>query len=110
MIAESAAFVPLPVATFLLTSETTAEAISAHIPTTSPPTVQVVSRMDPSEPEKLAALEPHVRRVQVIHVEALEALDPTPAHAPHVRACCWTQPGRMQQSQNWAEPAAPTIR
>lgn len=86
MIAEVTAFVPPPVATFLLTSETTAEAISAHIRVTNPSAVQVVSHIDPMESEKLAALEPHVRRVQVIHVEGPEALDLIPAYAPHVHA------------------------
>ncbi|MHA3790603.1 phosphoribosylanthranilate isomerase [Rhizorhabdus wittichii] len=86
MIAEVTAFVPPPVATFLLTSETTAEAISAHVRATNPSTVQVVSHIDPAESEKLALLEPHVRRVQVIHVEGPEALDLIPAYSPHVHA------------------------
>ncbi|BAK65025.1 phosphoribosylanthranilate isomerase [Sphingobium sp. SYK-6] len=86
LIAEITALVPPPVATFLLTSETTAEAISAHIRATNPSTVQVVSHIDPAESEKLAALEPHVRRVQVIHVEGPEALDLIPVYAPHVHA------------------------
>jgi phosphoribosylanthranilate isomerase len=85
-IAKVTAFVPPPIATFLLTSETTAEAISSHIRATNPSTVQVVSHIDPAESEKLAALEPHVRRVQVIHVEGPEALDLIPAYAPHVHA------------------------
>lgn len=85
-IAEVTAFVPPPIATFLLTSETTAEAISSHIRATNPSTVQVVSHIDPAESETLAALESHVRRVQVIHVEGPEALDLIPAYAPHVHA------------------------
>lgn len=85
-IAEITAFVPPPVATFLLTSETTAVAISAHIRATNPSTVQIVSHIDPAESEKLAALEPHVRRVQVIHIEGREALDLIPAYAPHIHA------------------------
>lgn len=86
MIARVTAFVPPPVATFLLTSETTAEAISAHIRTTNPSTVQVVAHIDPAESEKLAALEPHVRRVQVVHVEGPEALELIPDYAPHIHA------------------------
>ena len=85
-IAEITAFVPPLVATFLLTSETSAEAISAHIRATNPSTVQVVSHIDPAESQKLAALEPHVRRVQVIHIEGREALDLIPAYAPHIHA------------------------
>jgi phosphoribosylanthranilate isomerase len=85
-IAEVTAFAPPPIATFLLTSETTAEAISAHVRATNPSTVQVVSHIEPVESERLAALEAHLRRVQVIHVEGPEALDLIPAYAPHVHA------------------------
>lgn len=86
VIAEVTAAVPPPVATFLLTSETTADAISAHIRATRPTTVQVVSHIAPAESARLAALEPHVRRVQVIHVEGADALDLIDAYAPHVHA------------------------
>ena len=85
-IAEIAAIVPPPVATFLLTSETTAAAIAAHNRATHPTTVQIVAHIDPSESRELARLLPHVRRVQVIHVEGLEALDLIPAYGPHVHA------------------------
>lgn len=86
VIAEVTAAVPPPVGTFLLTSETSADAISAHIRATRPTTVQVVSHIAPAESARLAALEPHVRRVQVIHVEGPEALDLIAAYAPHVHA------------------------
>lgn len=86
VIAEVTAAVPPPVATFLLTSETTADAISAHIQATRPTTVQVVSHIAPAESARLAVLEPHVRRVQVIHVEGPEALDLIDAYAPHLHA------------------------
>jgi phosphoribosylanthranilate isomerase len=85
-IAEIARLVPPPVATFLLTSETTAEAISAHIRATGPTAVQVVSHIEPAEAARLAVLEPRVRRVQVIHVEGSDALDLIPLYAPHVHA------------------------
>ena len=62
-IAEMTSLVPPPVATFLLTSETTAEAISAHIRATRPTAVQIVSHIRPSESARLAEREPHVRRV-----------------------------------------------
>lgn len=86
MIAAVTSITPPPVGTFLLTSETTAEAISAHIRATNPSTVQMVSHIAPAESEKLAMLEPHVRRVQVIHVEGPEAIGLIPAYAPHVHA------------------------
>ncbi|PKB24783.1 phosphoribosylanthranilate isomerase [Janthinobacterium sp. 64] len=85
-IAQIAAWTPPPVATFLLTSETTAQAIAEHVRATQPSTVQIVGHIDPGEVEKLARLLPHVRRVQVIHVEGPEALALIPAYAPHVHA------------------------
>jgi phosphoribosylanthranilate isomerase len=85
-IAEVTAIVPPPVATFLLTSETTAVAISAHIQATRPTTVQVVSHIDSKQSALLAEIEPHVRRVQVIHVEGMEALELIPAYSPYVHA------------------------
>jgi phosphoribosylanthranilate isomerase len=85
-IAEVTAFVPPPVATFLLTSETTADAISAHVRATHPSTVQIVSHIHPAESARLAELEPHLRRVQVIHVEGPEALQMIRVYSPHVHA------------------------
>ncbi len=85
-IAEIAAFVPPPVATFLLTSLVSAEAISTHVRATRPSTVQIVRHIDPAESARLASLERHVRRVQVIHIESREALDLIPRYAPHVHA------------------------
>jgi phosphoribosylanthranilate isomerase len=85
-IAQIAAWTPPPVATFLLTSETTAQAIAEHVRVTQPSTVQIVSHIDPGEVAQLARLLPHVRRVQVIHVEGAEALALIPVYAPHVHA------------------------
>jgi phosphoribosylanthranilate isomerase len=85
-IADLAAVVPPPVATFLLTSEQTADAISAHVQRTRPTTVQILSQIDPRESARLAELEPRVRRVQVIHVEGRAALDLIPLYTPYVHA------------------------
>lgn len=85
-IAEITPLVPPPVATFLLTSETTADAISAHVRATRPTAVQIVSHLDPAESAKLAEIERHLRRVQVIHVEGPDALDLIPAYSPHIHA------------------------
>jgi phosphoribosylanthranilate isomerase len=85
-IAAIAAFAPPPISTFLLTSKTTASAISAHAQATRPTTVQIVTQIDPDESAKLAVLEPHVRRVQVIHVEGSDAIGLIPHYAPHVHA------------------------
>jgi phosphoribosylanthranilate isomerase len=86
MIAAVTAVVPPPVATFLLTAETTAAAIAAHIRATHPSAVQVVSPIDPAESARLAEMQPHVRRVQVIHVEGPEAWPLMAAYGPHVHA------------------------
>lgn len=85
-IAQIAAWTPPPVATFLLTAETTAQRIAEHVRATQPSTVQIVGHVGPGEVAQLARLLPHVRRVQVIHVEGPEALALIPAYAPHVHA------------------------
>lgn len=75
-----------PIATFLLTSEITAQAIIEQVASTRANTVQVVNHIDPSESEKLARSLPMVRRVQVIHVEGFEALELLPDYSPHNHA------------------------
>ena len=86
MIAEIAALAPPPVATVLLTAETNAEAISAHIRATNPTAVQIVAHIEPTESARLARLEPHVRRIQAIHVTGQDALDFIDVYSPHVHA------------------------
>jgi phosphoribosylanthranilate isomerase len=86
LIAEIAAAVPPPVATFLLTARTSAEAIAAHVAATRPTTAQIVSHIAPGESARLASLLPATRRVQVIHVEGPHVLDLIPVYAPNVHA------------------------
>jgi phosphoribosylanthranilate isomerase len=86
LIAEIVASVPPPVATFLLTSETRAEAIAAHVLRVGASTVQIVSHIDPVEAARLPGLIPQIRRVQVIHVEGEDALGLIKAYAPHNHA------------------------
>jgi len=85
-IAEIAAAAPPPIASFLLTSETTAEAIAGHVRATGPSAVQIVTHVSPGESARLADLLPVTRRVQVIHVEGPDALDLIPVYADHVHA------------------------
>jgi len=85
-IADIAAWVPPPIATFMLTAETTADAISRHLDRTRPTSVQIVSHIAQAEAEKLAVLQPNMRRVQVIHVEDERALDLIPIYAPYMHA------------------------
>ena len=86
LIREIASAVPPPIATFLLTAETKAEAIVAHARSTGVSVVQVVSHIEPGESAALAALLPDRQRVQVIHVEGLEALERIRVYTPHVHA------------------------
>jgi phosphoribosylanthranilate isomerase len=85
-IAEIAALAPPPVATVLLTAETKADAISAHIRVTNPTAVQIVAHIEPAESARLARLEPHVRRIQAIHVTGEEALDFIDIYSSHIHA------------------------
>jgi phosphoribosylanthranilate isomerase len=86
MIARVTVRVPPPVATFLLTSETRADAITDHVQRTGPTAVQVVNHIDPDEAARLAELLPVTRRVQVVHIEDATALDLIDAYTPHVHA------------------------
>jgi phosphoribosylanthranilate isomerase len=83
-IAAIAAVVPPPVATFLLTSERTADAIAAHVARTGVSTVQIVSPIAAAESARLAVRLPTTPRVQVIHIEGVGALDLIGLYASHV--------------------------
>lgn len=78
--------VPPPVTPILLTAETEAGAIADHVHRTGVAAVQIVTHIDPGQSERLAALMPGVRRLQVIHVEDAGALDLVAPYAPHVHA------------------------
>ncbi|MEY2884879.1 MAG: hypothetical protein RL490_2603 [Pseudomonadota bacterium] len=86
LIAVIAAATPPPVAAFLLTSETSADAIADHVRRTGVPVVQIVNHIDPAESARLARLIPHTRRVQVIHIEGSDAIGMIPVYAPHIHA------------------------
>ena len=85
LIAEIAASVPAPVATFLLTCEVDPDTVVAHVRRTRVNTVQLVD--DRVEPDVYAALRdaaPGVRIVQVIHVRERDSLDLALRAAEHV--------------------------
>ena len=67
--------VPPPVATFLLTSETSAEAIIAHHHRTLTNTIQIVDALPDGAYQNLRQALPHVKFVQVIHVFNEQAID-----------------------------------
>lgn len=85
-IAELAALVPPPIATFLLTSEATAAGIARHVERTRASTVQIVSQITTAEAAELAQLRPATRRVQVVHVENEGVFELIAGYAPYVHA------------------------
>jgi len=60
--------VPPPIETFLLTSETTAEAIIEHHKKVNTTTIQMVDALTDRQYQQIRAALPHVKLVQVIHV------------------------------------------
>ena len=85
-IAAITAMVPPPVASFLLTAETTADAIAAHVAKTQPSVVQMVNHIAQDESAALRQTLTTTRIVQVIHVEDLTALALISAYGDHVDA------------------------
>jgi phosphoribosylanthranilate isomerase len=85
-IAEIVRTVPPPVATFLLTSETEAEAIIDHARRTRTTALQLVDRVDPKAYAALRVALPGVKLVQVVHVVGPESVEEAGMVAPHVDA------------------------
>lgn len=81
-----AASVPPPVATFLLTSEQTAENIVEHHHRTRTNTIQIVDELLGREYDAIRAALPHVKLVQVIHVVGESSVDEAAEIAEHVDA------------------------
>jgi phosphoribosylanthranilate isomerase len=77
---------PPTVASFLLSSETTAEALIAHARATAVTALQIVDAVAPSVYADLRLACPALRLVQVIHVEDERALHVASAVAPLVDA------------------------
>lgn len=86
LIGEIAAAVPPPVATFLLTSETEADAIIAHARRCRPSTLQLVDRLEPGAYGRIRAALPTVKLVQVVHVTGPEVIEDAKATAAFVDA------------------------
>ncbi len=85
-IAAIAAAVPPPVATFLLTSETEAEAIIAHARRCRINALQLVDRVAPAAYSRLRRALPGIKLVQVVHVGGEEAVTDALAAAAHADA------------------------
>jgi phosphoribosylanthranilate isomerase len=86
LIAAIAARVPPPVATFLLTSETDAEAIIAHARRCRTNTLQLVDHVAPEVYPRLRQALPGIKLVQVIHVGGEESVAEAVAAAAHADA------------------------
>jgi phosphoribosylanthranilate isomerase len=86
LIAEIAAIVPPPVATFLLTSETRADAIVDHVRRVGTNTVQLVDRVEAGAYAAIRRALPQVKIVQVLHVADAGVVDEARALAGAVDA------------------------
>jgi phosphoribosylanthranilate isomerase len=86
LIADIAAGVPPPIATFLLTCRQDADSIIEQHATCRTSTLQLVDSLATAELEKLRARLPGVRLVQVIHVGGEESIDEARMMAPFVDA------------------------
>ena len=85
-IAEIARFAPPPVATFLLTSLTAAEAIIEQVRQAGVSTVQLVDAVEPGTHREIRRALPALKQVQVIHVTGSESLEEAIHIAPEVDA------------------------
>jgi len=86
LIADIAAGVPPPIATFLLTCRQDADSIIEQHAICRTSTLQLVDSMATTELEKLRARLPGIRLVQVIHVGGEESIDEARLMAPFVDA------------------------
>ncbi|MEK7951371.1 phosphoribosylanthranilate isomerase [Luteolibacter soli] len=86
VIAEIARRVPPPIGTFLLTSETSAEAIIAQQRRCGTNTLQLCDYVDASVYRELRRELPGIALVQVIHVTGPESIEVARAAAEHVHA------------------------
>ena len=86
LIAEIAASVPPPVSRFLLTSRTEPGPVVAHVAACRVDTVQLVDKVPVDTYAALRTQLPHVRVVQVLHVEGMDAVAEAHRVAPYVHA------------------------
>jgi phosphoribosylanthranilate isomerase len=86
LIAEIAASVPPPVATFLLTSKTRADSIAAQHARCRTTAIQLVDTVPAAQLRQLRTLLPSTKLVQVIHVQGTVSIEEAVAAAPWVDA------------------------
>lgn len=75
MIRDIAAIVPPPVATFLLTSETSTQGVIAHYKKVRTNTIQLVDELKEGTYHDIRQALPGVKLVQVIHVQGEKSID-----------------------------------
>ena len=85
-IAEIAAAVPPPIATFLLTSRNDVDGIVEQVRRCGTNTVQLCDQLEPGDHQRLAAALPGIRIVQVVHVTGEDSVAEAYAVGPHVHA------------------------
>lgn len=78
--------VPPPIATFLLTSQQTAQGIIDHHYRTRTNTIQIVDELHARDYRSIRNALPHIKLVQVIHVVGDESVDEAAELAPDVDA------------------------
>lgn len=86
LIADIARSVPPPVATFLLTSETSAEGIIDHVRRCATSTVQIVDAIDRRAYGEIRRAVPRIKIVQVLHVGDAAVVEEARRLAPDVDA------------------------
>lgn len=86
LIREIAAYTPPGIASFLLTSETSAASIIAHHRKVNTSVIQLVDAVAPETYAEIRAAAPAVKIVQVIHVAGAGNVDEALRIAPHVDA------------------------
>jgi phosphoribosylanthranilate isomerase len=86
LIFDIARFVPPPIGTFLLTSETSADEILSHHRKTNTNTIQLVDELKEGSYVEIRKHIPSVKIVQVIHVRSEASIDEALALSEHVDA------------------------
>ncbi len=81
-----ASVVPVAVETFLLTASLSGEEIAEQAKYCGVTAIQIAQHVDPIEYQHIATRLPHIKRVQVVHVEDESALDLIDVYEPHVHA------------------------
>ncbi|MFN8243515.1 MAG: phosphoribosylanthranilate isomerase [Ferruginibacter sp.] len=86
LIASIAGSIHPPIASFLLTSEQTADAIVAHVNSVHTNTVQIVDELIAGQYSDIRGRLPHLKIVQVIHVTGPESIEQAVKLQDHVDA------------------------